>query len=697
MIEEMLEENARRMARFNGDFDPVSGRGSVGERFQFKVTGMEALHLPVAMRDEPLVADLIKAGSLTKYLNRRRKTAGLTREDILDEFNRIRMRHDFPFWAATTVYIKYKGGGDDRLFILNYPQRKLVETLESMRLADQPIRLILLKARQWGGSTCVQLYMAWIQLVHRRGLNSLIIAHQSVASEEIKDMFDRMIDRYPDAYLYPRGEMPEKPAKKMEGVGKSRSNFRIPARNSKVKVGTAERPDSCRGGDYALVHLSEVGIWKRTLGNTPEMLVSAATGGILPVPLTMIVYESTANGTGNFFHREYEAAKRGESLYRPLFVAWFEIAQYRLQLTDAERRALALRLAEGRESDTAPNDRSQSGAYLWWLWQIGAPLEGIAWYISERSKYGDHGIMASEYPSDDIEAFVHSGARVFDKYKVENLRRGCCPPEYVGEIDAPGVHSPENRFASDDEKGRWLRQVTFSPIANGGWQIWRLPDGDSSGMRNRYLAVVDVGGRSRTSDWSVIAIFDRMPLSRGEGIELVAQWRGHTDFDILAWKAAAAASFYGEALLVIESNTLETHDPDRSVDGDQSLFLLNRLRRVYPNLYARPQSEDQVLAGAPVRYGFHTNVATKPMIISTLVKVVREALYIERDERCLDEYLTYEQRQNGSYGAILGAHDDLLITRAIALHIAYHEMDMEEALYPTRYRSATAMFPSSRY
>ena len=86
-------------------------------------------------------------------------------------------------------------------FVLNRPQRKFVECLEKMRLDGKPIRLILLKARQWGGSTCSQLYMAWLQLMHSTSLNSLIIAHQGVGSDEIKDMFDRMIESYPAEML----------------------------------------------------------------------------------------------------------------------------------------------------------------------------------------------------------------------------------------------------------------------------------------------------------------------------------------------------------------------------------------------------------------------------------------------------------------------------------------------------------------
>jgi hypothetical protein len=68
------------------------------------------------------------------------------------------------------------------------------------------------------------------------------------------------------------------------------------------------------------------------------------------------------------------------------------------------------------------------------------------------------------------------------------------------------------------------------------------------------------------------------------------------------------------------------------------------------------------------------------MIISNLVEIICEGMYIERDKRCLDEYLTYEKRQNGSYGAITGKHDDLLMTRAIGLHICFNEMELPKII-----------------
>lgn len=576
-----------------------------------------------------------------------------------------RILEDFPFWAASCVRIKPKGGGEDIPFVLNPPQRKLVEALEEMRRAGKPIRLILLKARQWGGSTCVQIYMAWLQMVHDVGLNSLIIAHQGIATDEIKSMFDRMLENYPEKLLVDAEGKPAK-GRRMVSAGISRGNYRIPARDCQVKLGTAERPDSCRGGDYNLVHCSEVALWKTTGLKTPEAIMRAACSGVLLKPMTMIVLESTANGTGNFFHREYQDAREGKSQFKALFVAWYEIPQYSLPL-DSPGEFAAWLLAR-KDAEQAPDSRSEPGRYLWLLWERGATLEAINWYVAERRKFSAHSLMAAEYPSDDVEAFAHSGRRVFDMYKVEALRRDCCIVPMVGEIDSDAA-----------EGSGAVRNPRFNASEGGALKIWedRAVAPEGTRFLNRYLAVVDIGGRSDVADWSVIAVFDRDGMQRGLRPRVVAQWRGHSDIDRIAWTAARIAAYYNEALLVVESNTLETNDPERLVEGgDQSHYILNQIRNVYPNLYARRQSEDDVVRGVPKKYGFHTNVATKPMIISNLVKIIREGLYVERDSDCLDEYLTYEQRPNGSYGAILGRHDDILMTRAIGLHICFNEMDL---------------------
>lgn len=694
-IRNIIEENNRRNAEIYARFDPISGFGSVGERVKVVIDDfpIRTQYLPVEMMKVPLVRQLAECGSIKAFL----QELGANEEEdyesdrlkVISQFVRIRNKHDFPFWAATFVYIKNKGGGEDVLFRLTRPQRRFIARLEKRRKANKPIRIVLLKARQWGGSTTSQLYMAWLQLVHKVGLNSLIIAHQGAGSDEIKDMFDRMIKNYPVEMLHKLGEAMHENEPKLIGVGKSGSIHRVPQRNCKIKIGTAERPDSCRGGDYNLVHLSEVGLWKATEGKKPEDIVRSACSGVLLRPYTMIVYESTANGTGNFFQKEYDDAKSGKSQFEAMFVSWFDIEQYSLPLDDVE--IFAQMLYANCENDNVPSVREESGKYLWWLWEQGATLEAINWYIQERAKYTDHGLMAAEFPSDDVEAFVHSGARVFDKYKVEKLRPSCRPPRYIGEV-----------YADEDEGKNALKNLRFTEDKQGLLHIWEMPEplckreenkirlcspecsqwktcsqiDDNEIVTDRYLTIVDVGGRSNKADFSVILVLDRLFMAEGGKPTVVAQWYGHIDMDLLAWKAAQIAAFYDNSLLVIESNSLETHDKERQVDGDQSSFILNQIKDVYPNLYARKQSEEAIREGLPVNYGFHTNISTKPMIISTLVKVIRENLYTERDARCLDEYLCYEKKPNGAFGAITGKHDDLLMTRAIGLHICFFEMDI---------------------
>lgn len=679
IINKIVQENAKRNAEVYAKFDPISGKGSVGERERVPIKDfpVKVQYLPVEMMNIPLVKRLIQYGSidaLLKAINKEEHNSEdyeypeedyeVDRLKVIQQFVRLRCRYDFPFWAAFYVYIKNKGGGEDVLFRLTRPQRRFVERLERLRKAGKPIRLVLLKARQWGGSTTSQIYMAWLQLVHKVGLNSLIIAHQGAGSDEIKDMFDRMIKSYPVEMLHKLGETYNENEAKLVGVGKSGSIHRVPQRNCKIKIGTAERPDSCRGGDYNLVHLSEVGLWKVTDGKKPEDIVRSACSGVLLRPYTMIVYESTANGTGNFFQKEYDDAKNGKSQFEAMFVSWFDIEQYSLPIDNVE--AFATNLYVNRENDNVSSNREESGKYLWWLWERGATLEAINWYIQERAKYTEHGLMAAEFPSDDVEAFVHSGARVFDKYKVEKLRKSCKPPKYIGEV-----------YADADEGKKALQNLRFVEDRQGLLHIWELPEEDEKEIvTDRYLTIVDVGGRSNKADFSVILVLDRLFMSEGGKPVVVAQWYGHCDIDQLAWKAAQIAAFYNNSLLVIESNTLETHDKERQVDGDQSQFILNQIKDIYPNLYARKQSEEDVREGLPRKYGFHTNIATKPMIISTLVKVIRENLYTERDDRCLDEYLCYEKKKNGAFGAITGKHDDLLMTRAIGLHICFFEMDI---------------------
>lgn len=581
--EEILREDARRMEQRQGDYDPIAGTGCLGERVRVKTPshhGQEAL-VPVGMTLDPA------------YREARRSMAA---------WKRLRCRHDFEFWCATCATIRDKTTGRDIRFRLNAPQRRVAAILEKDRLAERPIRMILLKARQWGGSTLVQLYMAWIQSCHRTNWHSLICAHVKDTANVIRGMYTKLLSAYPPE-LWDGEETPEfKPFERAQNVRL------IAGRGCRVTIGSAEKQEAIRGSDYAMAHLSETAFWPDTTTRSPSDFIRAVSGAIAMVPYSLVVMESTANGVGNYFHTEWIRCKDGLGDKHAVFVPWHEIEIYRLAPPEPE--------AFVRSWD----------AYEQTLWGMGLCLDQIYWYRCKRREYSSPHQMMAEFPTTDTEAFINTGSGVFSAESLERLRAGCSAGQ--------SVYAPS-----------WGKSDRTTPMTQ-----WQTPDTDSS-----YVVAVDVGGRSARADWSVIAV-----LARGEKPEIVAQWRGHVDHDILADTAVAIARLYNNALLAIESNTLESEDAN--------LFVLDRIASAYRNLYRR-SSYDAVTRETVARIGFHTNRATKAMLINTLIGYVRDCAYTERDAGACNEMTTYEQRRNGSYGAKRGYHDDILMTRAIALQV----------------------------
>lgn len=669
-IDIILAENDKRNAVINAKFNPITGEGSTGDRVRIEISdfSLPVQWIPADMMKVKLVKLLVKAGSIKEFhkknLSKISEYNAVEKEKIVKQFIRVRCKYDFPFWCAAFVRIQSKEPGEGEIpFRLNRTQRGFTVELEKRRREEKPIRFVMLKSRQWGGSTTSQIYMNWLQLCHKPGLNSLIIAQTKKTSFVIKDMLDRVLKSYPTDMLYKLGEDYNDKDPKMVNVGHSGDLKRIPQRDCTITVASYEAPEAIHGSAYALVHCSEVGLWEPTEKKSPESIVQAISG-IPYKPYTMIIYESTAKGM-NFFQKEYAAAKNGTSLFEPLFVPWYDIDIYRIEFNDEnEKKEFAMRLYDDRLKESVDSNREEPGTYLWWLWdKKGATLEAINWYITDRKGKNSHALMAAQYPSDDIEAFTFSGRMVFDREDIEPLRPACKPPYFVGEI-----------YGRADTGEDALEGLRIRKEINGQLSVWQdveKDDGEDE-VTDRYLVVVDVcKGHTTKADYAVICVFDRINMIDADRPSVVAQWYGHIDMDLLAWKATQIAHYYNDALLVIESNTLETNNTKGEAE-----YILNVIRDVYDNLYARKQSAEDIREGAPRKYGFHTNRFTKSVIINNLKAVIREHMYTERDEGCLDEYATYIETEKGGYEAMQGYHDDKLMTRAIGLHICYNEMDL---------------------
>lgn len=588
-ISDIIMENERRNAALDKPYDQLTGVGCCGERVQ-----CGALHLPAIMlREHPECMDLSKT-----------------------ELERLRIRYDFEFWAVKCATIKDKTSSRNVKFRLNAPQRRLLAVMERQRQAGKPVRVILLKARQWGGSTLVQMYMAWLQIVIHKQWNSLICGHLKQTSYAIKRMYNTLLRNYPKTFADKGVKLQ---FRNFEG---SSSVQHLDGRDCLLILGTSRSEDAVRGYDLAMAHLTEVAFWAATPLHSPEDVMRSVSGTVSMLADTVIVYESTANGMGNFFHDEWLRANATDRGNVPVFVPWHEIEIYRMPVDDAARL--------WQEMDDYERD----------LWKEGCTLEMINWYHHKRAEYATHSLMMAEFPGNDIEAFVGTDRCVFDLNQLSAF--STC------------VSAPMRRGDISDNNGRNLRFVDENAGA-----LWMWKDREASALRYRYMVVVDVGGRSDKADYSVILVMDTHRDNTGEKPEVVAQWRGHIDHDLLAIKAMHIARYYNNALLVVESNTLETENSD----CDAGEFVLDRLARQYHNIYLRENR----------RPGFQTNKRTKHSAIYSLINAVRELTYIERDQEAINEMSTYERGPNGKFEAKKGHHDDIVMTRAIAMAVIHDE------------------------
>ena len=197
--------------------------------------------------------------------------------------------------------------------------------------------------------------------------------------------------------------------------------------------------------------------------------------------------------------------------------------------------------------------------------------------------------------------------------------------------------------------------------------LWRLPEVGT--FANRYVVSVDIGGTTDKADFSTIRIFDREPLTYGGVVEAIGTWKGHIPQDMVAWKAVQLCILFDDALLVIEQNSLENKGT-----ADHFLTILNEIKDDYHNIYCRTPI-NKIKEGAPVQYGFHVNSHTKPMIVGHMNQLLRTDGYVEYDDEVLIEYDQFELKDNGQYGAVDGAHDDLAMATMEGVWVAYNAMD----------------------
>lgn len=246
-------------------------------------------------------------------------------------------------------------------FKLKPIQNKYYQFLQDDYQDMEGLREIILKARQEGMSSLI-LALFTVDFIMVPYSVSVCIAHRKADTETLF----RKVKFYLESYCQKHGFDVNKYLKS-DNKGLIESN----EKDSVFFIGTAGSKVGSRGGSAKNILFSVCAFYQDTELITASEIVTA-TSQQVPQDRGMIFVESTANGTDNYYHAEWQRATRGESNYKHRFFGWQE--------------------AYTRE-----------------------------WVEKKKGDFPNELLWKQEYPNDPDEAFITSGTPFFDKMVLQKM------------------------------------------------------------------------------------------------------------------------------------------------------------------------------------------------------------------------------------------------------------------------------------
>lgn len=495
--------------------------------------------------------------------------------------------------------------------------------------------MLILKARQEGISTWVggRIYLGCKLHLGRKGM---VLADKLDRTGTIFDIYDRFERESPE--LIARPKITSQKQKELAWEG-----------DSWLRVGTAQDRDAGRGDTLWYVHASEFAFWPYPAETLMGLLNATPQNG------GEVYIESTANGLGGEFHSMWEAAEAGENGWVAVFLPWWAHDEYRVVIDDAERAEIE---ASADEWERAAQDE---GFY----WRGERHLLTPEQLAFRRRKIaddfaGDERRWRQEYPATAEEAFIATGGAFFDEHGLSVLTeqtRASRPERRVfvaGRLQG-AERGPLRVYEWPSEFGHY---VIGADTAQGKLVA---ATGDESERGGRDFSCADV---LKVATWELHG--ERWVLVPCR--EQVAQWHGRMSPDIFAEGIRALGMLYGcrvsiddrderaPALVVVERN----HSSGQST--------IRWLRdRGYPALY-RQRGRNVVADGKPtVAYGFLTDQGSRRMVLDHYAALVREGTSGIRSPETVREMRTFVLDDAGKPQAQEGAHDDRVLSYALAL------------------------------
>ncbi len=475
-------------------------------------------------------------------------------------------------------------------------QQKVVDKVMECLLQGKPIRFIILKARQEGVSTIIESLIYWWASNHKN-VSAKIVAHDTTTAEKLYAMSTRFLENsnplfQPQTKWLTRNSLT---FDNEEGTGLK----------SQIDTASADTLATGRGDTIHWLHGSEISVWR----NGSE-LVAGLMQAVPLAPNTAIFLESTANGIGDYFHTTWQASKRGESAFTPLFFSWADDPEYQLPVP--------------KDFQLTPEEKLLKKIH-------GLTNEQLVWRREKMKEFVDKPEkFFQEYPLTDAEAFLASGHPRFNIEKLVKMEEKCSPAQTIELL--------EKKVGVDT-------RIIPKPTVNAPLKVWTQPQ-DGKGYVIGADVAEGVGG-----DYSVATVMDK------ESHETVARWRGDSEPADFGEILEQLARWYNRALIGVEVN-------------NHGLATVQRLRDMqYDNLYRREKGMDERYETATSKLGWRTDVKTKALMIDGLAEAIGKDQIRDPDLIFIRECMTYITDERGRTNAQIGQHDDTVISTAIALQL----------------------------
>lgn len=365
---------------------------------------------------------------------------GLTTAELAHiESERLVCALDFEYCITRYAWIKVKEVGMKRVERLWASQamalRRVADLQEKEQVSKSGIYIALLKARQLGLSTLVDLMLIH-KAIFSRGFNALLAADVMQQSTYLYNIIERFYANLP-WWLKPHCEYHTKD--KGMFFDKLDSLITVDHGNRPRVEGRTRRKDIGRGSTTHFAHLSELETWA-----SPEQIYVGLLPSIPRKPGIMAFFESTGQFRNSDWHRFCLDALNGASIFTLIFVPWY------IEPTECRQTP-----PEGWEPSEITLAHAKSVERTSPRWMEGRTVhldrDQLYFYEITRKMFASRGKLGTflcEFTSDPSEAFRSLNASMLDLEVVEWLDAQTSYPK-AWEVTGPFINQAQIRGSQD--------------------------------------------------------------------------------------------------------------------------------------------------------------------------------------------------------------------------------------------------------